>query len=67
LARIIHNDLGRTKHFVAATVTTLDNFEDDMIRLAGVVSYRHGLLPVRVERLACSLDGFDAMAVEQLA
>ena len=67
IAQIIHNDLGWTKDLIAAAVATLSNFEDDLIGLAGVVSYRNGLVPVRIEGPTYVLDGLDAVAEEQLA
>jgi hypothetical protein len=63
-AQIIHNDLGRTKHFVAAAVATLDDFEDDMIGLAAVVPQRNGFVPVRIEGPTNVLDGPNAVALE---
>ena len=67
MAQIIHNDLGRTKHFVAAAVAALGDFEDDVIGLAWVVPHGNRLVPVGIEGLADILDGLDAVAVEQLA
>ena len=51
MAQIIHDDFGRTKHFVAAAVATLDDFENDLIGLAGFVPQRNGLVPVGIEGL----------------
>ena len=67
MAQIIHKDLGRTKHFVAAAVATLDDFEDDMIGLAGVVPHRNGLVPVGIKEPTNVLDCLDAVGVEYLA
>jgi hypothetical protein len=39
VAQIVHNDLGRTKHFVAVAVAMLDDFKDDMIALAAVAPH----------------------------
>ena len=39
MAQIIHNDLGRTKHFITAAVAMLDDFEDAMIGLAAVMPH----------------------------
>ena len=39
MAQIVHNDLGRTKHFVAVAVTMLDDFKDDKIGLAAVIPH----------------------------
>jgi hypothetical protein len=39
MAQIIHNDLGRTKHFVAVAVAMLGDFKDNMIGLAAVMPH----------------------------
>ena len=67
MAQIIHNDLGRTKNFVAATVATLSNFEDDLIGLAAVMPHGNGLMPVGIEGPPNVLDNRDAVVLEQLA
>ena len=64
MAKIIHNDLGRTKHCVATAVRALDDYKDSMIGLAAVVPQRNGLVPVRIEEPTKVLDGLDAMALE---
>ena len=67
MAQIVHNDLGWTKDLIAATITTLSHFENDLIGLAWVVPHGNGLVPVRIEGPTHVLDGLDAVAVEQLA
>ena len=64
MAQRVHNDLGRTKHFVAAAVAMLQDFEYDMIGLAAVLPHGNCLMPVRIERLTNVFDGLDPMTVE---
>jgi hypothetical protein len=42
----------------------LDDFEDDMIRPAGVMPHGNCLVPVWIEGLTHGLDSLDAMAAE---
>ncbi|MDR3406211.1 MAG: hypothetical protein P4L99_27250 [Chthoniobacter sp.] len=65
MARIVHDNLGRAKHFITTRITTPNDFEDDVIGLPWIAPYRDSLVPVRVERLPQCLDGLDAVAMEQ--
>ena len=67
MAQVIHNDLRWAKDMVAAAIAALGNFKDDLIRLATIVPQRNRLMPVRIEGPPNVLDGFDAVALEQLA
>ena len=67
MAQIIYNNLGWTKHLIAAAVAALSNFEDDLIGLARVMPHRNGLVPVRIEGATQVLYGLDSVTVEQLA
>jgi hypothetical protein len=39
MAQIVHNDLGRTKQFVAVAIAMLDDFKDDITALAAVMPH----------------------------
>jgi hypothetical protein len=67
IAQIIYNDLGWTKNLIAATVATLNNFEDDLVGLVWVVPHGNSLVPKGIEGPPHVLDGLDAVMVEQLA
>jgi len=67
LAQIIHNHLGWTKYFGAVAVTPLDDFADNLIRLAGVVPHGHSFVPVGIKWPTDVLDNHDPVVLEQLA
>ena len=52
---------------VAPAVTTLGDFEHNLIGLSGIVAHGNCLVPVRIERATHGRHGFDAVLVEQLA
>jgi hypothetical protein len=65
MVRTIHYDPGRTKQLIAATVTTLGDFEDGLIRLEWVIPNGNRLVPVRIERHTNVSFGLNAVMVEQ--
>jgi hypothetical protein len=65
MVRTIHYDPGRTKQLIAATVTTLGDFDDRLIRLKRVMSNGNRLVPVRIERHTNVSFRLDAVMVEQ--
>jgi hypothetical protein len=64
MVTIIHNDPGGAKDLVAAAIAVLDNFEDDMVRLPGIMPHGNSFVPVGVKWLAKLLHHFDAVALE---
>ena len=65
IAEVVHDDHGWAKELIAAGVAALSLCEDNLIGLVWIMANGNGFVPVGVERLTDTLDGLNAVALEQ--
>jgi hypothetical protein len=64
--QVVHYYFGRSNNLRTPLVATLNDFEDGVVGLSRIVTFRKRFMPVRVERLADDLLALDAVLTEQL-
>jgi hypothetical protein len=67
MRQVINHHFGRAKDLLTPPVTALENLEDGVVGVGGIVALGNRFMPVRVERLANALLGLDTMLAEQQA
>ena len=61
------NDHGRPQAAVVDQIAGLENLQHGAVRHVGIFLLHHGLMVMRVERLACRIDGLDAVTLKRAA
>jgi hypothetical protein len=67
MGQVVNHHFGRSEDLVAPPVTTLENLDNGVGGVGGIVALGNCFMPVRVERLANALLGLDTVLAEKQA